>query len=556
MSFDREKNKRIALTIEEQLERYTQYENSTERHDALWHSWRHNKRWMSQVLEWIILSFPNDSRHDESHAISVLHNIEMLLGDTVISQLSASDCFLLLNSAYIHDIGMYITESERKNILISEEFREFLYSVADEDMKRYANLLLTVCESSGTRETDYKKKMQRNLDVYYAVLYLSAEYHRVKYAEKSKNRLKNMVNSEGMLGAGFLTSGIPERFFYTIARCAGVHNSHDFDSVMDLSHVDGGYAHDHMHPRFVAVLLQLGDALDLDNDRYLPLIRKIMEKIPHNSEIHFKKHKAIRRLFIAPDIIKISADCETPEELRLVKGEIENIVSILKNAGYHWARICPRGLSVSLPALEIESIVLNGQKISDELINARFEISQQKAFNILQGSNIYKNDKFIFLREVFQNAIDASKRQYWKDWEGSLFRKKRDELGESDGKEIWQYLSTYHYPIEIEFHIAVKDGVSKNIYLLDRRNDYDEILEGRIPGKDRAEHNLKRDSKIHIDHPEYGVVIRVIDYGTGITGDDILKIASLGVKRKEVGREDNEMPGWLRPTAEFGIGLQ
>ena len=354
MSFDRDKSGKIALTIEEQLERYTQYENSTDRHDTLWHGWKHNKRWMRQVLEWVLLSFPNYSRHDESHAVSVLHNIEMLLGNEVIRQLSASDCFLLLNSAYVHDIGMYITESEREEILISEEFRDFLTSRTDEDMKRYADLLLAACKKDGERETDYKKEMRRNLEIYYAVLYLSAEYHRVRHAEESQSRLSDMVRSEGTLGAGFSTSGIPERFFYAIAECAGIHNSSDFHSILELSHVDGGYAHDHMHPRFVAVLLQLGDALDLDNDRFLPLVRKIMGKLPHESEVHFNKHKSIRKLFISPDKIEISADCKTPEELRLVKSEIDNIVSILKNAGYSWARICPRNLKASLPALEIE----------------------------------------------------------------------------------------------------------------------------------------------------------------------------------------------------------
>ena len=556
MSFDRDKSGKIALTIEEQLEKYTQYENSTERHDALWHGWMHNKRWMSQVLEWVLLSFPNYSRHDESHAVSVLHNIEMLLGDEVIRQLSASDCFLLLNSAYVHDIGMYITESEREEILISGEFRDFLTSRTDEDMKRYADLLFTACEQGSGKETDYKKKMQKNLDIYYAVLYLSAEYHRVRHADKSKNRLTDMVRSDGTLGAGFSTSGIPERFFYTIAGCAGAHSSPAFNSILELSRVDGGYAHDHMHPRFVALLLQLGDALDLDNDRFLPLVKQVMGPLPHESEVHFNKHKSIRKLFISPERIEISADCETPEELRLVKNEIDNIIDILKNAGYSWARICPRDLKASLPALKIESIVLQGQKISDELINARFEISQQKAFHLLQGSNIYKNDKFIFLREIFQNAIDASKRQYWRDWKGSRFERERQDHAETDEKEIWEYLATDRYPTEIEFHLAVKNEREKEVCLLDRRSEYDRIFAAGAEKDPIKKNTGEKYPKMDPDHLEYGVMIRVVDYGTGITEKDILKIASLGGRNKELKEEEKSMPGWLRPTAEFGIGLQ
>lgn len=550
MSYDREDEGKIGLTIEDQLERYTQYENSTDRHDALWHGWKHNKRWMEQVLEWIILSFPNYSRHDKSHVLSVLHNIEMLLGREVISRLSASDCFLILNTVYIHDIGMYITESERKEIVVNDEFKEFLETRLDEDMKRYADVLLKNCEA-GTKYdgSSYEKKMQNRLDIYYAILYLSAEYQRLKHGSESKNRLAAMVSEDGNLGTGFSTSGIPGRFFYTIASCAEVHTYFDFDAVLELAEVDGGYAHDLMHPRFVAVLLQLGDALDLDNDRFLPLVRQIMGQLPHNSEIQFNKHKSVRKLLVSPEKIVIGADCETPDELRLVKSEIDNIRSILKNAGYNWAKICPRNLKFMLPVLEVENVVLKGEKISDDLVDAKFEITQQKAFNLLQGSNIYKNDKYIFLREIFQNAIDASKRQYWKDWQGSRFYREQGVDNNIDGNKPWKYIPTTLYPIEVEFHLAVKDNSTNKTYYLDKKDAFEKIF------GDEKEYNNKF-VNIDIDNLEYGVVIRVADYGTGITKSDILKIANMGDVPRKKKIEQRDIPGWLSPTAEFGIGLQ
>ena len=87
----KKKNKKH-LTIEGQLERHYLDERHTERNEVLWHAWCQNKRWLSQLLEATMSSFPTYSKHDESHAVTVLHNIEMILGEDRIRELSASDC--------------------------------------------------------------------------------------------------------------------------------------------------------------------------------------------------------------------------------------------------------------------------------------------------------------------------------------------------------------------------------------------------------------------------------------------------------------------------------
>lgn len=93
------------VTIENQLECYAINSKDPERYEILWHAWKHNKYWLCQLLEWIMPAYPNYSRHDETHARAILHNIEMLLGEKEIQKLSASDCFLILHVVYIHDIG-------------------------------------------------------------------------------------------------------------------------------------------------------------------------------------------------------------------------------------------------------------------------------------------------------------------------------------------------------------------------------------------------------------------------------------------------------------------
>jgi hypothetical protein len=73
--------KRDMLTIEEQLHYYEQHPSRNERNAVLWHAWQQNKRWLSQLLELTVASFPAYSRHNASHAKAVLYNIERILGE-------------------------------------------------------------------------------------------------------------------------------------------------------------------------------------------------------------------------------------------------------------------------------------------------------------------------------------------------------------------------------------------------------------------------------------------------------------------------------------------
>lgn len=529
----------IGLTIEEQLHGYIDHRNTTERHERLWHSWKHNKAWLEQLLEWAMPSFPSYSKHDSTHAAAVLHNIEMLLGEDSIKKLSASDCFLILHVVYIHDIGMCITDEYRRNLMKDKKFRNFLETPhSDPVLQEYVDYLLMECHILEAKCVKLgMESLEIKLKVYYAMTYVLAEYRRKSHGDEAKRLLTKWMNESDKLGSGFSTSGIPSRFFYTIAACASTHTSWDFGDTMSLLEIDGGYAHDFMHPRFAAVMLQLGDALDLDNDRFHPLVKEFNSKVPEQSEIHYEKHKAIRRLTICPSKITIHADCDTPEVLRCVQEEYEMIKNILKDVSLHWSAICPEELGAVLPELEPLVLKFKEKIIEAELVTAKFEIQEEKAFKLLQGNNIYKEGKLVFLREIFQNAIDASKRQYWKDWNGSQWKK-------SGKKACEKHLSPYAYPIEVDFHPAIKEKFNKELHMMDSEEAYKKYKAYKAnPNPSRHEE-------------EYGILVCVTDYGIGITAKDIKAIADVGTSYERHSEEWKRMPHWLQPTAQFGIGLQ
>lgn len=544
MGMNEDMKLQIPLTIERQLENYSRCEGHTDRHETLWHAWYQNKRWISQLLQITLSSFPTYSKHDESHALSVLNNIEMLLGQEGIAQLTASDCFVLLHTVYIHDIGMCITQQDRKEIVENENFIDMIEELeksGDETTKKAIKTLkcteYEAISGSDEEKVSYLKTLYRaKLDVYYAMLELLSAYRRTEHGEKSAQRLYEWTLKPEKLGAGFSMAGVPLRIFLAIAKSAQMHTCGSFDEIERLPQKDGGYASDYYHPRFVSVLLMLGDLLDMDNDRFHPMVMELVEEFSETSRMHYDKHKSIRKLNISPDVIEIEADCPNQNALRLVRRECDMLVDILRHAGYKWTSICPDGFKGSLPSLKEVNLFLNGQKIPEELVTAQFNISQNKAFSILEGSNLYE-ERFVFLREFLQNAVDASKMQYWLDYMGTAEYYYEHEMVEKKTPEqMNQELPLDKYPVEIEMKLQKRDDKEglKDV----RLEDIQQIEKGK-PGKF-----------------EYGILVSVKDFGTGIDKESITAISKVGSSRIKDKRIIQKMPQWLRPTAEFGVGLQ
>ena len=558
----KKKLKNISLTIEQQLKLYTEAENSTERHKIMWHEWNHNKKVLTRIQQLIYTSFPSYSMHDASHSEAVIHNIEMLLGEDNIKELTATDCFAILHTVYVHDIGMCITDEEKKEMFRDERFFKFLKDkkeFGDEDEQKYAKILLNsnyiplddIKETSFT-EAILKDMLTERVDVFYAVVFMAAEYRRKEHGDKSKERLIKWIQKTDKLGKDFSTIEIPSRIFYVIAECAATHTNWDFEAVLDLSQEDLGYAHDYFHPRFIAVLLQLGDALDLDNNRFHPMIEEFMGKLPYNSKLHLRKHEAIRKLLITNRIIEISADCKTSDEVRLIRNEWNGIDKILRNATYYWSVIRPENTAVGLPTLEPVKLLLNGLEVPPELVNAQFEISQERAFDILKGNAIYEKTKYIFLRELLQNAIDATKLQYYRSC-----KRIKDEI-EMDAKnpnEFNQVLKAELYPINIRFKICCcENGEIREIVPEDLDENIPEDLKRNVPNN--TDKTILEKLKKKIPEENIGLLVEISDQGIGISEKDLKQISDVGTSHRNRKEEIDRMPTWLQPTGRFGIGLQ
>lgn len=536
------------LTIERRLKLYESHPDKSERSAILWHAWCQNKEWLKRLLELTLASFPSYSRHDASHAEAVLHNIERILGENRIIDLSATDCFAILHTVYIHDIGMAILATDREKIIKSDGFIEMIDELAqgaDDDLRkaalqlkknRYLQEVEEELDYDGMEYHNQKKELYREkLETYYSVVQLIAEYQRKQHGEKAASNVREWIADENKLRSEFAMSGIPMRIFFRIADCASLHTDWDFAHILDLPSDEDGYENDLIHPQFIAVLLQLGDALDIDNDRFHPFAEAFLGQFPAQSQNHYDKHLAIRMLKITPEEIEIEADCRSREALRLVKSECDSIDNLLSSASYHWSSIAPKGFSGALPTFRLKRLRLEGIEIPLDLAMTRFQISHSKAFSLLQGENIYSG-YFPFVRELLQNAIDSTKIQCYKDYMTSSkfrFGQKSESANIPSITNISDIINPVEYPIKIIMRCGCKrkDGT------------WEEVDIAKIPDKE-------------IEGEQYGIIFSIEDYGTGINTDSIRAISHVGSSYRERKKLLREMPDWLRPTGEFGIGLQ
>lgn len=122
--------------------------------------WRYRKDQYCKITDTIVYDFAHYSKHDSSHSVSILETIELVIGDERIVKLSRGDLWLLLESAYSHDIGMALTGEELYDLWSNPDFKEYLLfclASKDPDLKKQQIItrkwmIYSAIELAGQRE--------------------------------------------------------------------------------------------------------------------------------------------------------------------------------------------------------------------------------------------------------------------------------------------------------------------------------------------------------------------------------------------------------------------
>lgn len=129
--------------------------NSNATYANLLSVWNINKKMCQDVLSTVVMNYPHYTKHDISHCEAIITNIEMLLGEDTIKNLSPTDTWLLLHAAYLHDIGMVIECKKIEENWETKEFQDYLHDLensADDSLSQNARFINSLGDKLGKKE--------------------------------------------------------------------------------------------------------------------------------------------------------------------------------------------------------------------------------------------------------------------------------------------------------------------------------------------------------------------------------------------------------------------
>lgn len=492
--------------------------------------WRNDKNVYTSYTATTVFDFQHFSRHDESHSIRILQNIELLLGRLRVERLGAGDLWLLLQTAYFHDIGMSLTyedmeelwEKDSKfHIFLKERLMEGRYGDNAElyDAIEYYNKVNQVLNQKADFEDVCKDDLNEPktnwpIQLIQSVQYIVAEYVRKKHGERSKGYFERIFKNDKIFSEGV----IEKRLYNLVGEISAIHTK-DFSAVLELFEEEVALGDEHIHPRFAAAMLRIGDLLDMDNNRFNLQVLEHRGPLPPKSAAHLRKHKALSHFEITPTAICAQAHSEDFDaclETRLWYNWIESEVG---NLIQHWNQIAPKVLTGCLLKQCKLEVYLKDTLFTSRNLN-HFNFDNRKMQKLLIGDSIY-DCRLDCLREYVQNAIDATKVCLWKQLKENGFDRpvKKNvplkELLPCDLKED----ALLSLPIEITFSYEAGDvGLA---------SDY--------------------------------ICIEIQDRGIGMDKSCIESITTIGKgwrAREEYQDVFSYAPRWLQPTGGFGIGIQ
>ncbi|WP_460422470.1 HD domain-containing protein [Pseudomonas sp. ZL2] len=491
-------------------------EQKTKEHSALkslYSQWDFDEKLIPKALQTVGALFPHYSRHDESHSKQILINIERVLGEN-IALLTATDTWLILESAYWHDIGMVVPRSDMDEALQDPKFKEFLQYYCDNSHHELHGISSAL---KGPDKSNLFFDHSNPADAVVKFRELMAEWFRGKHPGRADQIVRSPMQTIGVNSPR--TELIPSRLFRLLGRICQMHGA-PFESILadgGLPFREAGLAQEDCHPRFVACLLRMGDLLDMDDNRFCPVMQRVSgDDRPKVSKAHEDKHSGIRHLRIDQEKIEVDAECDSIDGYIEAFKWFEWLKQETQNQMANWRDIVPNRELGLLPTLGKISVKIGGNiQILRDGEKPAFGIDLYAAIELLQGHNLY-DSKFDCIREIIQNAVDATLLRVWLEHG----RKADIDWSSPDSAEIKELFS--RYPVGFELTESLQDADALN----------------------------------EIRQTSWKVTIT--DSGTGISKNDLEHMLKVGGSRRNTLKQQQiaSMPEWMKPSGTFGIGLQ
>ncbi len=345
-------------------------------------------------------TFRQYTDHSLTHLCNIADIIHRFLPESKMSKkacigLNALELTILWAGILLHDVGMFVTESEKEADLKSDNYRRFKQRSKDR-----------VEAAERARKSGLHRRAQEIEDA------LVAEFYRRGHAKRSNQ---------------YVLKHLTGRFFFrevdlaeVIGKVAESHNWRVFrrdgglssDPVLEDLKVKDLFHSVPANLQYIACCLRMGDIMDFDRSRTPLVIFETMGFTEEVSKSEWNKHRSIKGWDIGWQVVDYIAECEQPEYyvavqefLGWVDAELDAFSRIV--AGFKGTT----AIRYPMPLPNRVNRDAVGMKNSKHLAGAfKYQLEFDEIMQLLMDKSLYP-DPALFLRELLQNSLDACRYQ-------------------------------------------------------------------------------------------------------------------------------------------------
>jgi len=348
---------------------------------------------------------PDFTLHDEDHSFRVAQRMVDLMPDETITKLSDFELGLLLQSAYLHDIGM----NPRRKIVV--QIRDYLLSGFRAELSplEAENLQRWLDESHPGTEPPIERGMAEVQRLHRAD-FLTAYFCRYRHNDWSEEFINEEAHTKGQ--APYLD------WLQDLILLCKSHHYHLQQLIDDQFNLRiAGSGNKLVNLRYLAAILRVADVLEFDPERTPEVIFTHREIDPKSRIYWYKDHNIVLALNEHKREILITARTRDAwghravlETIDGVDFELQTCAAINDQGGFfkgvqldgadHYKWIWPRRVATDVTP----------QRSSFVYIDGAFRPDAGRVLSLLTGTRLYHTPLVAF-RELLQNAFDAVKEQ-------------------------------------------------------------------------------------------------------------------------------------------------
>ncbi|WP_434751482.1 HD domain-containing protein [Paenibacillus amylolyticus] len=326
--------------------------------------------------------------HDETHSLKIIRIMGRIIPPETLVQLNDIELTFLILAAFLHDIGMTCSLSEKERIILGSSEYQNLMKI-DPIYEDYLEFKKTNNHRAVTRIEDK----------------IFTEYLRRNHVKRSAEFIETtLLEGEFKLAINDILL-----FKYLINICDS--HGEPVSCLKDNRRYPRNtlIGEKYVNIQYVSLILRMADILDLDPERTPKVIYDFVSPEDPTSVIEWKKHRSIIGWDISSNRVVFEAECTSPEVERALRIFMEWIeierkesIDLLKN--YH-DEISSKYLLLLQEPINMERIGSDGSYIYSDV---KFHLHYEKIIELLMGQRLYRSP-ITALRELLQNAIDAIK---------------------------------------------------------------------------------------------------------------------------------------------------